>query len=95
MYVKQLRPSLGFWGTGERAFTSVEQGNKGHTFRGTNTKLGNREHKKSNFEFLGTGKQANLLQGNKGTGIRCEGLTVGIYCRRKIGSSSCEVRGLL
>ena len=31
---------------------------------GTNTILGNREHKKKN-EFWGTGEQANLFQGNR------------------------------
>ena len=36
--------------------------------RGTKTILGNREHKKTNLDFWGTGEQANLFQGNKGTG---------------------------
>ena len=36
--------------------------------RGTKTILGNREHKKTKFQFLGTGEQANLFQGYKGTG---------------------------
>ena len=39
-------------------FISGEQGNKGQILRGTKTILGNREHKKTNFRFLG----------NKGTG---------------------------
>ena len=30
--------------------------------------LGNREHEKTNFQFWGTGEQANLFQGNMGTG---------------------------
>ena len=65
-----MRPSQGFGGTGE----------KGIYFRGTKVKfrgeqegiktiLGNREHKKTNFQFLGnrSGEQANLFQGNKFT----------------------------
>ena len=36
--------------------------------RGAKTILGNREHKKQIFDFWGTGEQANLFQGNKGTG---------------------------
>ena len=36
--------------------------------RGTKTILGNREHRKHIFDFWGTGEQANLFQGNKGTG---------------------------
>ena len=42
--------------------------------RGTKTILGNREHKKTNFRFFWeTGEQANLFQGNKGTGNPWEG----------------------
>ena len=36
--------------------------------RGTKTILGNREHKKTNFDFWGTWEQAYLFQGNKGGG---------------------------
>ena len=53
---------------GTRAFISGEQGNKGQILRGTNTILGNREHKKQVFNFCGTGEQAHLFQRNKGTG---------------------------
>ena len=35
---------------------------------GTKTILGNSEHKKTNFDVLGTGEHANLFQGNKETG---------------------------
>ena len=35
---------------------------------GTKTILGNREHRKQIFDFWGTGEQAHLFQGNKGTG---------------------------
>ena len=43
--------------------------------RGTKTILGNRKYKKQIFDFLGTGEQANLFQGNKGTGTPWEGLS--------------------
>ena len=49
---------------------SGEQGNKGHIWRGT----GEQRHYwrtgniKQIFDFGGTGEQANLFQGNKGTG---------------------------
>ena len=36
--------------------------------RGTKTILGNKEHKIFCFDFWRTGEQANLFQGNKGTG---------------------------
>ena len=59
---------------GNKAFISGEQGNKGQILRGTKTILGNREHKKTNFRFWGTGEQANIFQGNNGTGTPWEGL---------------------
>ena len=34
-------------------------GEKGQILKGTNTILGNREHKKANFRFLGTGLTGN------------------------------------
>ena len=40
------------------AFISGKQGNKDHLLRGTKTILADREHKKTNFRFLG----------NRGTG---------------------------
>ena len=66
-----MRPSQGFWGTGEQGL--LFQGNTGTKAnfegnRGTKTILGNREHRKQIFDFWGTGEQANLFQGNKGTG---------------------------
>ena len=53
---------------GTRAFISGEQGNKGQILRGTKKILGNRAHRKQIFNSGGTGEQANLFQGNKGTG---------------------------
>ena len=47
-------------------------GNKCHILSGTGYKGnigGNMEHKKTIFDFGGTGKQAYLFQGNKGTVI--------------------------
>ena len=50
----------------------VFQGNKDQILRGTNTILGNTEHKTN---FGGTGEQDNLFQGNKRTGAPSEGLS--------------------
>ena len=55
---------------GTRAFISGEQGNKGQILRGTGKQgqywgKGNIENI---FDFWGTEEQANLFQGNKGTG---------------------------
>ena len=69
----------GFGGNiGTCAFISGEQGNKGLKMRGTGEHrsknegnrgpmaiLGNGEHRKSTFLFLGTGEQSDLFQGNK------------------------------
>ena len=81
MYLR-LRPSQGFWGTGEQGHLfwgtgeqghlfQGEQGNKGPILRGTGEQrqywgTGNIENQI--FDIWGTGEQANLFQGNKGTG---------------------------
>ena len=52
---------------GKMAFISGEQRKKGQILRATETKLGNREYKKTKFE--GTEEQANLFQRNKETCI--------------------------
>ena len=56
---------------GKRVFISGEQGNKGQILMGTGEQrqyLGTGNIRKQIFDFLGTGEQANLFQGNKGTG---------------------------
>ena len=56
---------------GNRAFISGEQGNKGQILRGTGEQRpywGTGNIRKQIFDFGGTGEQANLFQGNKGTG---------------------------
>ena len=56
---------------GNRAFILREQGNKGQILRGTGEQRqywGTGNIRKQIFDFLGTGEQANLFQGNKGTG---------------------------
>ena len=56
---------------GNRAFISGEQGNKGQILRGTGEQRqywGTGNIRKQIFDFWGTGEQANLFQGNKGTG---------------------------
>ena len=60
----------GVWGTGGKGYLFQE--NKGQIMRGTGEqrqywKTGN--IRKQIFDFGGTGEQANLFQGNKGTGI--------------------------
>ena len=56
---------------GTRAFISREQGNKCLILRGSGEQrqyLGLGEHREQIFDFWGTGEQAILFQGNKGTG---------------------------
>ena len=70
--------SQGLGEQGTCAFISGEQGNKDLKMRGTGEHrsknegnrgpmaiLGNGEHRKSTFLFLGTGEQSDLFQGNK------------------------------
>ena len=71
----------GVWGNrGTMAFISGEQGNKSQILRGTGEQRqywGTGNIRKQIFDFLGTGEQANLFQGNKGTGTpRWEGLNI-------------------
>ena len=42
-------------------------------FERTKTILGNRKHTKTHFNVWGTGQQANLFQGNKGTSTNLGG----------------------
>ena len=56
---------------GKRVIISGEQGNKGQILRGTGEQRqywGTGNIRKQFFDFGGTGEQANLFQGNKGTG---------------------------
>ena len=69
MYSEALPGVLGNRGT--RVFISGEQGNKGQILRGTGEQRqywGTGNIRKQVFDFWGTGEQANLFQGNKGTG---------------------------
>ena len=62
-------------------FISGEQGNNGQILRGTEEQRqyrGTGNIRKQSFDFWGTGEQANLFQGNKGTGTPWEGLTFGV-----------------
>ena len=65
-----LRPSQGLWGTGEKGIYFRGTGEQRSNFegnRGTKTILGNREHKKINFRFLGnrgTSQFISVEQGN-------------------------------
>ena len=55
-----LRLSQGFGGTGEKAFISGEQGNKGQILRGTGEQRqywGTGNKRKQIFDFWGTGEQ--------------------------------------
>ena len=70
------RPSQGF--LGNRVIISGEQGDKDQILRGTGEQRqywGTGNIRKQIFDFRGTGEQANLFQGYKGTGTPPEGLT--------------------
>ena len=66
-----LRPSQGFWGTGENGIYFRGTGEQRPNFegnRGTKSILGNREHKKTNFHFLGNRGTSQFIsreQGNR------------------------------
>ena len=74
----------GFLGNrGTRAFISGEQGNKGQILRGTGEQrqywgTGNIENQI--FDIWGTGEQANLFQGNKGTGTPPGRASKSVWC---------------
>ena len=66
--------SQGFWGTGEMAFNSGEQGNKDQILTGTGEQRpnfdGNKEHKKYFFSILGNRGTSQFIvweQGNRCT----------------------------
>ena len=63
---KTVETLPGVLGNRGKAFTSVEGGNKCQIFRGTNTTLGNREHKKTNFRFFGNRKTSQFIAGEQG-----------------------------
>ena len=70
-------PPRGLGEQGKRVFISGEHGNKGHILRGSGEQRqywGTGNIRKQIFNFWGTGEQANLYQGNKGTGTPWEGL---------------------
>ena len=58
-----------FWGTGEMGIYFRGTGEQMPTFegnRGTKTILGNREHKKTNFQFLGNRGTSQFISGEQG-----------------------------
>ena len=57
--------SQGLGEQGTCAFISGEQRSKNEGNRGPMAILGNGEHRKSTFLFLGAGEQSDLFQGNK------------------------------
>ena len=70
VYTEALPGVLG--NRGKMVFISGEKGNKCHILRGTGEQRqywGTGNIRKQIFDFWGTGEQANLFQGNKGTGI--------------------------
>ena len=63
------RPSQGFRGTGETGHLFQGTGEQRLNFegnRGTKTILGNREHKKTNFRFLGNMGTNQFISGEQG-----------------------------
>ena len=79
---------------GNRAFISWEQGNKGQILRGTGEQRqywGTENIRKQIFYFWGIGEQANLFQGNKGTGTPPPPLgraSVVLYCLKWLSGLS-------
>ena len=68
--IYEARPGV-LGNRGTRTFISGDQGNKGQNLRGTGEQRqywGTGNIRKQTFDFWGTGEQANLFQGNKGTG---------------------------
>ena len=65
-----LRPSQGFWGTGgEKGIYFWGIGEERPNYvgnRGTKTILGNREHKKTKFRFLGNRVTSQFISGKQG-----------------------------
>ena len=64
-----MRSSQGFWGTGETGH--LFQGNREQRpnfegNRGTTTILGNREHMKTNFRYLGNRGTSQFISGEQG-----------------------------
>ena len=61
-----MRPSHGFWGTGEKGiyFRGTEE--QRPNFEGKKTILRNREHKKTNFRFLGNMGTSQFISGEQG-----------------------------
>ena len=73
-----MRPSKGFWGTGEKGIYFRRTWEQRPNFEGnwgTETILGNREHKKTNFQFLGNRGTSQFISGEQGNRyLLCEGL---------------------
>ena len=70
-YPQHRGPPRGFGEQGKRVFISGEQGNEDQILRRTGEQRqywGTGNIRKQIFDFWGTGEQANLFQGNKGTG---------------------------
>ena len=66
---EKVRSSQGFWGTGEKGIYFRGTGEQRPNFegnRGTKTILGNREHKKTNFRFLGNRGTSQFISGDQG-----------------------------
>ena len=75
---------------GTRAFISGEQGNKGQILRGTKTILGNREHRKSNFQYLGNRGTSQFISGEQGNRYPpWEGLKGGVTYTYRKGYKMC------
>ena len=72
----RLSQGLGEHGNNAIYFRGTRvQRSKNEANRGTKAILGNREQRKSRFQFRGTGEQSDLFQGNKGNRyIHLEGI---------------------
>ena len=56
-------PPRGWWNRGRRVIISDEQGDKVQILRGTKTILRNREHEKTNVQFLGNRGTSQFISG--------------------------------
>ena len=73
-----MRPSQGFWGTGEKGYLFLGNRETKATFlreQGNKDNIGGTGNiRKQIFDFFGTGEQTNFFQGNKGKVPPWEGL---------------------
>ena len=86
MILDMMRPSRGFGGTGERGIYFRGTGEQMSNFegnRGTKTILENREHKKTNFRFLGNRGTSQFISGEQGIRYPPGRASMMLFCQEK------------